>query len=394
MWPTPRPDPFDAADFLFEPTWGGHRALAFVGPSDRVGGGEVAARGPGRARLIARLPELAGIAVRLAARSAVLDGELVVVDAHGRADDDALRAGSTATPAGRSRTWCSTCSISTVAGSSTSRSTPSGGAATGAPPGRRGGRGPGDQRRGPRAPRGGVCAGDRRGARPSPLESRTCPACEARCGGRSRRRRVGPGCATEAARGAEDEPGPVARAGTAPVLALFRRLPFPEDPTRSRDRRLSLTAHGADRRRPRAARPSSTGSGNTAPKAKNRIIAATPAGGISKPSSARHAAQPVAVFRDGHRILRAGPAGSGTATIAPSRSPRIAWWPQADTMRALRPAMPAAATMASVGPPATPTATHHVSVARIARSRVRPGESIASVTTNSGSATQLAASRL
>ena len=41
--------------------------------------------------LAARLPELAGLAVRVAARSAVLDGELVVVDAHGRADDDALR---------------------------------------------------------------------------------------------------------------------------------------------------------------------------------------------------------------------------------------------------------------------------------------------------------------
>ena len=38
-----------------------------------------------------QLPELAGLAVRVAARSAVLDGELVVVDLHGRADDEALR---------------------------------------------------------------------------------------------------------------------------------------------------------------------------------------------------------------------------------------------------------------------------------------------------------------
>ena len=36
--------------------------------------------------LASRLPELAGLAVRVAARSAVLDGELVVVDATGRAD--------------------------------------------------------------------------------------------------------------------------------------------------------------------------------------------------------------------------------------------------------------------------------------------------------------------
>jgi ATP-dependent DNA ligase len=36
------------------------------------------------------LPELAGTAVRVAARSAILDGELVVVDADGRADGAAL----------------------------------------------------------------------------------------------------------------------------------------------------------------------------------------------------------------------------------------------------------------------------------------------------------------
>ncbi len=40
----------------------------------------------------AALPELAGTAVRVAARSAILDGELVVVDADGRADPEALAA--------------------------------------------------------------------------------------------------------------------------------------------------------------------------------------------------------------------------------------------------------------------------------------------------------------
>ena len=40
----------------------------------------------------AALPELAGTAVRVAARSAILDGELVVVDADGRADAAALAA--------------------------------------------------------------------------------------------------------------------------------------------------------------------------------------------------------------------------------------------------------------------------------------------------------------
>jgi ATP-dependent DNA ligase len=91
MWPVPRGDPFDSPDYLFGPTWGGHRVLVFVEPSDLPGGG--AARivdGTGR-DLSSVLPELAGVAVRIAAGSAVLDGELVVADALGRADDDALR---------------------------------------------------------------------------------------------------------------------------------------------------------------------------------------------------------------------------------------------------------------------------------------------------------------
>jgi ATP-dependent DNA ligase len=91
MWPTPRADAFDSPDYLFEPTWGGHRALAFVGPSSVAGGGDVRITDPAGHELVARLPELAGLAVRVAARSAVLDGELVVVDGRGRADDDALR---------------------------------------------------------------------------------------------------------------------------------------------------------------------------------------------------------------------------------------------------------------------------------------------------------------
>lgn len=91
MWPVPRPDAFDSADHLFEPTWGGHRALSFVGPADVQGTGDVRLVDPTGLDLAPRLPELAGLAVRVAARSAVLDGELVVVDGSGRADDDALR---------------------------------------------------------------------------------------------------------------------------------------------------------------------------------------------------------------------------------------------------------------------------------------------------------------
>jgi bifunctional non-homologous end joining protein LigD len=91
MWPTPYPEPFDSTDYLFEPTWGGHRVLAYVEPAGRAGEGTVRlVDGAGR-ELAERLPELAGLAVRVDARSAVLDGELVVVDARGRADDEALR---------------------------------------------------------------------------------------------------------------------------------------------------------------------------------------------------------------------------------------------------------------------------------------------------------------
>ena len=91
MWPTPRDDPFDSATHLFEPIWGGHRAIAYVGPARTQGGGETRIIDPsGRSRERA-LPELAGLAVRVDARSAILDGELVCTDAAGRADDEALR---------------------------------------------------------------------------------------------------------------------------------------------------------------------------------------------------------------------------------------------------------------------------------------------------------------
>src|SRR3954447_10244190 len=79
-------EPFDSAAHIFEPSWGGTRALAFVGPADVPGSGEVRlVDGDGR-EVASALPELAGMAVRLDARSAVLDGELVAVDAAGQAD--------------------------------------------------------------------------------------------------------------------------------------------------------------------------------------------------------------------------------------------------------------------------------------------------------------------
>jgi bifunctional non-homologous end joining protein LigD len=92
MLARPLPAPFDSAAHLFEPAWGGRRALAFVGPSDVAGTGDVRFAGIDGEPLEPTPVELAGLASRVAARSAVLDGELVVVDATGRADASGLRA--------------------------------------------------------------------------------------------------------------------------------------------------------------------------------------------------------------------------------------------------------------------------------------------------------------
>jgi ATP-dependent DNA ligase len=92
MLAKPAAAPFDSADHLFEPSWGGLRALAFVGPAATAGTGDVRIVDVDGAPVGDQLPELAGLAVRVDARSAVLDGELVVVDPAGRADPAQLTA--------------------------------------------------------------------------------------------------------------------------------------------------------------------------------------------------------------------------------------------------------------------------------------------------------------
>ncbi len=86
MLARPLPEPFDSADHFFEPSWGGLRTLAFIGPAQDAGTGDVRLVDLDGRDVGTRLVELAGLAVRVDARSAVLDGELVVVDAAGRAD--------------------------------------------------------------------------------------------------------------------------------------------------------------------------------------------------------------------------------------------------------------------------------------------------------------------
>ena len=170
------PDPFDADDWLFEPTWGGHRVLVFVGPADLPGGGDVRVMDARGAAFEGVLPELAGLAVRVAARSAVLDGELVVVDARGRADDDALaRPAVRAARAGRGAAGVRPAPPRRPLAARPAARQAAGGAATRAPAGRRGRGRPRDHRRGAGAPRRGLRAGHRgragaaRGRRP------TCP---------------------------------------------------------------------------------------------------------------------------------------------------------------------------------------------------------------------------
>ncbi len=86
MLPRTVVEPFDSTAHIFEPAWGGMRAFAYVGPAETPGAGDVRlVDGDGR-DVGGSLPELAGMAVRLDARSAVLDGELVAVDGSGRAD--------------------------------------------------------------------------------------------------------------------------------------------------------------------------------------------------------------------------------------------------------------------------------------------------------------------
>ena len=92
MLPRPLAEPFDSDEHLFQPWWGGRRALVYVGPAELAGGGIVRVMDEDGADLTRHLRELAGLAVRVDARSAVLDGELVVVDASGRADAAAMAA--------------------------------------------------------------------------------------------------------------------------------------------------------------------------------------------------------------------------------------------------------------------------------------------------------------
>ncbi len=106
MEPRPLASPFDSADHLFQPLWGGLRALAFVtasrAPEPGAEGERPDVRRPGTTSVVlldgdgqdrtANFPELADVAASLRAGTAVLDGEIVVVDRAGRLDPEQLAA--------------------------------------------------------------------------------------------------------------------------------------------------------------------------------------------------------------------------------------------------------------------------------------------------------------
>ena len=85
MLARPLAEPFDSSAHLFEPMWGGARALALIGPADTAGAGDVSLVAEDGTQGPAPL-DLAGLAMRVDARSAVLDGEIVVVDDAGMLD--------------------------------------------------------------------------------------------------------------------------------------------------------------------------------------------------------------------------------------------------------------------------------------------------------------------
>ena len=85
MFAASAPEPFDSKDHIFELMWGGARAMGYVRD------GRVRMRGLNGIDLTPHFPELHAIPEMLEAREAILDGEIVVVDAEGQPAFDALR---------------------------------------------------------------------------------------------------------------------------------------------------------------------------------------------------------------------------------------------------------------------------------------------------------------
>jgi len=77
--------PFSDPNWLFEIKWDGVRAMAWIA------NGKVTLRSRNNIDITSRYPELAALPRALAAREAILDGEIVALDAHGRGDFQRLQ---------------------------------------------------------------------------------------------------------------------------------------------------------------------------------------------------------------------------------------------------------------------------------------------------------------
>lgn len=80
---------FDSEEHIFEPRWGGRRALALIEP-DHTGRPRLTLLDELGRDLTPRLPELLVIADRVAELPAILDGEVVIPDRAGRMNEAAL----------------------------------------------------------------------------------------------------------------------------------------------------------------------------------------------------------------------------------------------------------------------------------------------------------------
>lgn len=85
MQPTPRKTPFSGKSWLFEPKWDGFRALCYLEE------GTVRFVSRNKRSLTEKFPELQSIVDDVRASVAILDGEIVAVDAEGMPSFDRLR---------------------------------------------------------------------------------------------------------------------------------------------------------------------------------------------------------------------------------------------------------------------------------------------------------------
>jgi bifunctional non-homologous end joining protein LigD len=88
-------DPFDGEDWLFEIKWDGYRAIAFIE------NGKVRLVSRNQNELTARYPELKDMPAFVKAKTAILDGEVVALDADGRASFSLMQQRTGFRPGGR-----------------------------------------------------------------------------------------------------------------------------------------------------------------------------------------------------------------------------------------------------------------------------------------------------